>query len=100
MLLHSRDLLRLPVVTKNGQSIGRVSGFEFEAESQIILRYEVRRSMLRGKPLLIHRQQVISIEATRMVVEDGALTDVARESITFRPAVQSEQPTVVTLKND
>ena len=56
--------------------------------------------MLRGKPLLIHRQQVISIEATRMVVEDGALTDVARESITFRPAVQSEQPTVVTLKND
>lgn len=61
--------MRLPVYTASGVRLGRVSGFEFEAESQTIVRYVVRRSFF-GSTLLIHRNQVISFDANQLTVED------------------------------
>ncbi|MBI4133734.1 hypothetical protein HY478_03905 [Candidatus Uhrbacteria bacterium] len=72
MLVPAHVLLRLAVETQSGMKLGRVSGFEFETEGQVILRYEVRR-LLFAAPLLIHRDQVVMIDATRMVVQDAAV---------------------------
>lgn len=70
MLLRVRELLNLSVVTQSGAHLGRLAGFEFEAESQTIVRYEVRRSLF-GPPLLVSRGQVIAIDAQQMIVEDA-----------------------------
>lgn len=94
MLLRARELFNLAVVTQSGVHLGRLAGFEFEVESQTILRYEVRRSLF-GPPFLISRAQVISINVERMVVEDAAVP--VRERTRFavgKPATE-EQPTVL-----
>ncbi len=73
--LDDTTLLKLPVETKSGASLGRVAGFEFDAESHAILRYRVRpkglAARLLKKPLLVAREQVLSIDAEKMVVDDN-----------------------------
>lgn len=86
MMLAARSLLRLPVFTKSGARIGRVSGFEFETETQTIVRYEVRRFVL-GTSLLVHRGQVVSIDASRMVVDDLVVPEALRTKLAIRKSV-------------
>ena len=73
--LDDKTLLRLPVETKGGAALGRVSGFEFDAGTQAILRYSVRPKGLAArmieKPLVVAREQVLSIDAEKMVVDDA-----------------------------
>ena len=70
-----QTLLKLPVQTKSGAPLGRVAGFDFDVESQTVLRWHVRPKGLAArvlkKPLLISRDQVVSIDAEKMVVDDG-----------------------------
>ena len=74
-LLDDKALLKLPVYTKSGANLGKLVGFEFEAESQVIIRWRVRpkgiSARLVGGPLLIAREQVLSITAERMTVDDN-----------------------------
>lgn len=74
-ILDDKTLLRLPVETKSGARLGRVAGFEFDAAAQAILRYRVRPRGLAagmlGRPLLVAREQVLSIDAEKMVVDDA-----------------------------
>ena len=74
-ILDDKTLLRLPVETKSGAALGRVAGFEFDVETHAIVRYRVRpRGLAAGmlkKPLLVAREQVLSITAEKMVVDDN-----------------------------
>ena len=69
------QLLKLPVFTKSGQKLGKVAGFRLETESQMITHYEVRpkgvAAQLVGAEMLIGREQVISIDEEKMVVDDN-----------------------------
>lgn len=73
--LDDKILLKLPVETKGGAALGRVAGFEFDVESHVILRYLVRPKGLAArvlkKPFLVAREQVLSIDAEKMVVDDN-----------------------------
>jgi len=73
--LDDKTLLRLPVETKSGAALGRVAGFEFDADSHAVLRYRVRPKGLAAgmlkKPLLVAREQVLSIDAEKMIVDDN-----------------------------
>ena len=73
--LDDKTLMRLPVETKSGAALGRVSGFEFDAETHAIIRYRVRPKGLAAamlkKPLLVAREQVVSVTAEKMVVDDN-----------------------------
>ena len=73
--LDDKILLKLPVETRSGAALGRVAGFELDAETHAILRYRVRpRGLAAGmlkKPLLVAREQVVAITAEKMVVEDN-----------------------------
>ena len=73
--LDDKTLLKLPVETKSGAALGRVAGFELDAETHAILRYRVRpkglAAQLLKKPLLVAREQVLSIDAVKMVVDDN-----------------------------
>ena len=75
VMLDAKTLLKLPVYTKSGTHLGKVAGFEFEQESQMIVRWRVRpkgvAAQLVGGELAIGREQVISITDEKMTVDDG-----------------------------
>lgn len=74
-MLDVKQLLKLPVYTKSGTRLGKVVGFAFDGDAQMIVQWSVRpkgmAAQLVGSDLLIRREQVISITEERMVVEDG-----------------------------
>ena len=78
--LDDKTLLKLPVVTKSGTRLGRVNGFEFDVDAQAIVRYHVRPQGLAARmlkhPLIVTREQVLSIDAEKMVVDDGVEKEV------------------------
>lgn len=73
--LEEKKLLKLPVETKSGTALGRVLGFDVEVESQTITRWRVRPSGLASRmlsqPLVIAREQVLSITEEKMIVDDA-----------------------------
>jgi len=74
-VLDDKTLLKLPVFTKSGTRLGKVAGFDFDVETHGILRYRVRPKGLAASvlkhPMMIAREQVLSIDAERMVVDDN-----------------------------
>jgi sporulation protein YlmC with PRC-barrel domain len=74
LMLDAKTLLKLPVWTKSNIRLGRVVGFDFDEESQMVVRWRVRpvgvASRLVGGELLVGREQVIAITADRMIVDD------------------------------
>jgi sporulation protein YlmC with PRC-barrel domain len=90
MYIPSQQLLRLPVVTRSGQRLGRVIGFEMDIDTGVVCRYQVRIGLLSGlwnKTLLIDRSQVVSISVEKMVVEDMLTPIGATQRI--KPATES-----------
>ncbi len=74
-VLEEKKLLKLPVETRSGTGLGRVLGFDIEVESQSVSRWRVRpdglaRRML-AHPLVVSREQVLSITEEKMVVDDS-----------------------------
>lgn len=73
--IDEKKLLKLPAETKSGTKLGRVVGFDFDCESQAVLRWRVRPKGLASRvlthPLLISREQVLSITAEKIIVEDN-----------------------------
>lgn len=73
--IDDKTLLKLPVYTRSGSPLGKVAGFELDVETQAVLRWFVRpkgiaASVLK-RPLIVAREQVLSITAERMTVEDA-----------------------------
>lgn len=70
-----KTLNNLPVETKSGMRLGRVVGAEIDEASHLIVTYLVQpgriaRPLVRT-PLRISRTQVLSITASRMIVDDA-----------------------------
>ena len=74
-LIDDKTLLKLPVYTKSGTCLGKVSGLEFECDSQMVINFVVIpkgiTSRILKSPLIIGREQVISITAEKMTVDDN-----------------------------
>jgi sporulation protein YlmC with PRC-barrel domain len=74
-IIDDETLLKLPVQTKSGTPLGRVAGFDFDVEAHAVLRYRVRPKGLAARllksPMLVAREQVLSIDAEKMVVDDN-----------------------------
>ncbi len=74
-MMSDEQLFKLPVYTKSGLHLGRLVGFEIEIESQMITHYQVRPKGLSARlfktPLLVAREQVVSITEEKMIVEDN-----------------------------
>ena len=79
MIISSQQLLHLPVSTQSGQALGKIHALDIDIDSQSIMKYQVKSGhLLQGlgrHELLIHRSQVISISAERMVVEDNVVKE-------------------------
>jgi sporulation protein YlmC with PRC-barrel domain len=79
MRLTKRELINLPVYTQSNQHLGRVSDFEVDSATHVIVKYRVKSGSLikefLQKELIIAKEQVISMSAEKMVVEDTLLAE-------------------------
>lgn len=81
MRLSDDELRGLRVETTAGEHVGRVIGFVMDTDGGTIVQYRVRPPGLLAvlfpgiRELLIHQSQVVSIDANRMVVESGHITE-------------------------
>jgi len=108
MLIDSKNLIGLPVETKSGLLLGKIKSFEVDSATQAIEKYVVKSRNLIGKllreelgELIIGRNQVISIDETRMVVEDGLVPE--KERIRMSQGVGRNIPALpsrLSLKTD
>lgn len=67
------QLKKLSVETKSGDVLGHVCDIVVEVEGHSILQYEVKSSMLSTKKYMIGREQVISITAEKVIVDDAVV---------------------------
>ncbi|MBI4458395.1 PRC-barrel domain-containing protein [Candidatus Uhrbacteria bacterium] len=77
-MLRDSQLRGLPVSTKSGEKVGKIAAVIFDPATHAVSRYAVRRgrtiSRLLPGELLIHPNQVVSLDEEKMVVIDAAVT--------------------------
>ncbi len=91
MLIDLKQLLGLPVSTESGQPVGKIIGLILNNETHTIHQYAVKATGLTHfftRELLISPQQVISIDANKMVIED--LTATALAALDNAPAASGD----------
>jgi len=95
MSINSKNLLGLPVLTKSGDYLGRVSGFELDETSGKITQYLVARiyimGLIKSGELLINETQVISITKEKMVVADTLIKAEEKDKQTVRSPIEVEK---------
>lgn len=81
MRFRDADLRGIPVQTKGGDKVGKLLAFVIDADQHEVTQYVVARSSLLSKLMpdefLVHRSQVVSIDAERMVINEAAVTEAA-----------------------
>ncbi len=77
MRIDLKKLMKLQVQTKSGKELGHVRDIVLETEGQNILQYEAGN--LLGRKYLISREQVVSIDEKKMVVEDNVVREIGKE---------------------
>jgi len=79
MLLNQDQLIGLKVITKSGQSVGKLKDFEFDTDNFKIIRYIVSSSDLVKKitsqDLIISANQVVEINNKAIIIDDNTVTE-------------------------
>lgn len=86
MLLNAKKIFGLPVETKDGTKIGKIADINLDIESHIVNSYAVGKSrilpfgggFISNENLIIGRNEVLSINNKKMIVEDGAIREKIR----------------------
>lgn len=78
MALSCKKIIGLPVYTKSNQHLGRVKNLEIDSVSQAVINYIVNRGFW-SEELVINRNQIISLEQDKLVVDDGVIAVPVRE---------------------
>jgi len=85
MRLSKEQLIGLKVETKSGQSLGMIRDFVIDTATHKIIQYLIKPNSLvkkiTGELMIIHFEQVISLEKDKMIVDDNTvyLKDVVDE---------------------
>jgi len=98
MRLRDDEIIGIRVETNAGRYVGRIAGFVVDAESGFIVQYRVRPKGIVAacfpnvRELLIAHDQVVSIDAKRMVIRGDEVGDTGgRRRKRMAPAM-SPQP--------
>ncbi len=80
MKINSKDLIGLPVETKKGEKLGKVSSLDLDCEAQSIILYHIKsanpiRDLIFQGELLISPAQIIAINSDKMIVEDNIIKE-------------------------
>ncbi|MFA6423857.1 MAG: PRC-barrel domain-containing protein [Candidatus Magasanikbacteria bacterium] len=74
MIINLHQLKSLPVETKSGMKLGKISEINFLVETQSVHQYIVRPSFLSGRIFLISTNQVLEIN-DKIIVDDAVMTE-------------------------
>lgn len=102
MSISSKDLVNLPVYTVSSHYLGRVSSFEIDAESQLVVRYYVRmgslsaRLLKESRELIVANSQVVSLTEEKMVIDDL----VAKDFLELKQEMLKNKEAVATLSSE
>ena len=104
MLINEKQFKKIKVETKSGQALGRLSSFDLETNTGQIMKYYVKaQNYLAGlfaNSLLIDKDQIISFDNEKMIVQDNVIKVDAKvdaevkqveEIKTTEPAITSEK---------
>ena len=86
MRLKNKQLLNLPAYTKANDFLGRVSSFEVDSETRLIVKYYIGssslvRKILKDEPeLIINDSAVIEISEEKMIVKDSVIKQKVNEA--------------------
>ncbi|MEA2065225.1 MAG: PRC-barrel domain-containing protein [Patescibacteria group bacterium] len=75
-VIQGKKIIGLAVQTESGESLGKVYDFELDADSQLVVKYHVKESLIRelfDNKLIIYRDQVVLINNDKIVVDDGVV---------------------------
>jgi len=73
MRITLKQLRKLSVETQSGQDLGAIKDIVFDIDSQMVAQYEVGAML--GDHILFSREQVLSISAEKMIVEDSVVRE-------------------------
>lgn len=77
MRLRDAEIRSLPVFTKSGQRVGKISGVFIDATAHVVTHYAVTKSRTLSRllpaELLVQPPQVISLDQEKMVVQDAVV---------------------------
>ncbi len=85
MRLSHEQLIGLPVYTQSRQNLGRVAGFELDAEEHTVRVYIVKKSALlnellaKSNHLYISNSQVVSLTDKEMIVIDAVAAEAEKK---------------------
>lgn len=83
MRYRDKELRNVPVETRSGTVLGKLSGYVMDSESHKVIQYVVKKAHPLAKilpsELFVHSDQVISIGLERIVVDDAVETVAERE---------------------
>lgn len=74
MNLSNHQLINLPVFTQSSVPLGKIAGFEMEAETGKVITFFVKTGLIKdllSQQLVVDFSQVISIDKNKMVVKDN-----------------------------
>jgi uncharacterized protein YrrD len=103
MLLNNNQLKKVIAETQSGQYLGQVSDFELDSETGIIEKYYVKSrkiisGLFEGK-FIINKNQIISLDDKKMIVEDGVIKAAVKEKKVLSRMENMENTTpVITSK--
>lgn len=104
MRYRDKELRNVPVETKSGTVLGKLSGYVMDSGSHKVIQYVVKKahplSKILPSELLVHSDQVISIERERIVVDDSVEVEVEMEAVTSAKHVTgTTAPVTRTVEN-
>lgn len=94
MRLSLKQLKHLSVETQSGIALGRVFDLVFEIDGQLIAQYLVKSSRLSMTVYTVSRDQIVSITAEKMIVENRVKAEEEKQM----PARIAVQPEVVAMR--
>ncbi|PJE58295.1 MAG: hypothetical protein COU81_01405 [Candidatus Portnoybacteria bacterium CG10_big_fil_rev_8_21_14_0_10_36_7] len=74
MVITAKNIIGKPVITKGGAVLGKVSDFEVDVNTRVVVNFFVQGSILLGV-LTIASSQIIDITNDKVIVEDMAMPD-------------------------
>lgn len=79
MIVNTKDMLGVPVVTRSGQMVGKVTSFDLDASTGQMMRLHVKtRGLVAGllqNELYVAASSVIRLSLESVVIADAAVTE-------------------------
>lgn len=97
MRLTLKQLKSRVVETVSGAPLGRIADCVIQWDSQSVVQYVVKPSILRGEKLLLAPNQIVRLEEKKIIVQDS-VRDAAAAPLGQKPVGVSPEP--VAMRKD